>query len=244
MTDLARRQLRSLTAEAEKRLLITIARRLPKWVGPDHLTALGVLGMAGAGVCYRLVPLSSLALLGVNGFLFLNWFGDSLDGTLARVRERQRPRYGFYLDHLLDGVGSALLMAGLAGSGLVRPSLAAIGLVAYLLLQLAIALKAHATGVFQIAFGGFGGTELRLLMGAVNFVVWVLVETGRTLPTGMLETGFLVGLAALVLALARDAFVTARDLDRAERALWPRIADPARGRRVEEKQHLGSAARA
>jgi len=219
---LARRDLDSFTADAEKRLLVTIARRLPGWVSPDHLTAIGVVGMAGAGLCYRLVSLSPLALVAANVFLFLNWFGDSLDGTLARVRERQRPRYGFYLDHLLDGVGAAFLMAGLAGSGLVRPSLAASGLVVYLLFQLHIALKAHATGVFQIAFGGVGGTELRILIGAANLVLWALLEAGRPLPTQGLEGGFLLGLTTLVLLFARDAFVTARDLDRQERAILAR----------------------
>jgi len=214
---LARRDLHSFTADAEKRLLIAIARRLPAWVSPDHLTALGVVGMAGAGVCYRLVPLSGLALLAANFLLFLNWFGDSLDGTLARVRERQRPRYGFYLDHLLDGVGAALLMAGLAGSGLVRPSFGAIGLAVYLLFQLHIALKAHATGVFQIAFGGIGGTELRILMGAANVMLWVLVEAGFAPPQAAIEVTIGLGIAGLVALLARDAFVTARDLDRAER---------------------------
>jgi len=216
---LSRRELRSLTADSEKRLLIALARRLPAWVSPDHLTAIGVLGMAGAGLCYRLVSLSPLALVAATGFLFLNWFGDSLDGTLARVRERQRPRYGFYLDHLLDGVGAALLMAGLSGSGLIRPSLAAAGLVVYLLFQLHIALKAHATGIFQIAFGGIGGTELRILIGAANLVLWVLLEAGRPLPGAAIEACFGFGLVGLITILARDAFVTARDLDRQERCV-------------------------
>lgn len=214
---LARRELRSLTAETEKRLLIAIARRLPGWISPDHLTAIGVLGMAGAGLCYRFVPWSPHALILADAFLFLNWFGDSLDGTVARVRERQRPRYGFYLDHMLDGVGAALVLWGLAASGLLRPSLGAAALVAYLLLQLHIALKAHATGVFQIAFGGLGGTELRILVGAVNLLLWSLLAAGRSLPTSAIEGAFGLGLAGLVAILARDVFVTARDLDRQER---------------------------
>lgn len=225
MTPLASRQLRSLTAAAEERLLVAIARRQPDRIGPDHLTLLGGLGMAGAGLCYGLVPVSPFALLGVNLFLLLNWLGDSLDGTLARVRDRQRPRYGFYLDHLLDGAGSALLLAGLGCSGLVRPALAAIGLAFYLLFQLHIALKAHATGVFQIAFLGVGGTELRIVIGAANFVLWVLLEAGRQPSTGFLELAFAAGLTALLATLARDAFVTARALDREERRLWPAATD-------------------
>lgn len=225
---LARRQLQSITAQAEKRLLTAMARRLPDRIGPDHLTLLGGLGMAGAGLCYGLVPVSSLALLGANLFLLLNWYGDSLDGTLARVRDRQRPRYGFYVDHLLDGAGSALFMAGLGCSGLIRPSLAAIGLACYLLFQLHIALKAHATGVFQIAFGGFGGTELRILIGTANCVLWFLREAGRPPSTGWLEIAFVAGLSVLLTTLARDAFVTGRALDREERGLWPAATDRPR----------------
>src|SRR5262245_42403188 len=128
---LSRRELTGFTARIERKLLVALAERAPAWLSPDHLTALGALGMAGAGLCYRLVPLTSLALLGANLCLFLNWLGDSLDGTLARVRQRQRPRYGFYVDHLVDGVGALLVMAGLAGSGLVHPGLAAAALAGY-----------------------------------------------------------------------------------------------------------------
>jgi phosphatidylglycerophosphate synthase len=171
---LSRRDLRSVTAEAEKKILVSIAGRLPRWIGPDHLTALGAASMAGAGLCYWLLPFSALALLGVNFFLFLNWFGDSLDGTLARVRQRQRPRYGFYVDHLVDAFGAIFLLTGLALSGLGTPVAAAALLVAYLLLQIHIALKAHTTGVFQIAFAGVGGTEARILVGAMNLglLIW------------------------------------------------------------------------
>jgi len=165
---LSTRDLRSITAEKEKKILIALARRLPSWVGPDHLTALGVISMAGAGLCYRLLLLSPLALLGVNFFLFLNWFGDSLDGTLARVRQKQRPRYGFYVDHLVDAFGAIFLLGGLALSGLLSPYAALALLVAYLLLQIHIALKAHTTRVFQIAFFGIGGTEARILLGIMN----------------------------------------------------------------------------
>ncbi len=165
---LSTRDLRSFTAEAEKRILIALAERLPPWIGPDHLTALGVVSMFLAGLCYRFLPVTPLALLGVNLFLFLNWFGDSLDGTLARVREKQRPRYGFYVDHLVDAFGAIFLLGGLAASGLSSPSSALALLIAYLLLQIHIALKAHATSVFQIAFGGIGGTEARILLAGVE----------------------------------------------------------------------------
>ena len=212
---LSTRDLRSFTAEAEKKVLIALARRLPRWIGPDHLTALGVLSMAGAGLCYRLLVVSPLALLGVNFFLFLNWFGDSLDGTLARVRERQRPRYGFYVDHLVDAFGAIFLLGGLASSGLAAPFSALALLTAYLLLQIHIALKAHTTRVFQIAFGGVGGTEARILMGTLNLglLIWPGFQAMVT-PLCWLVAAVLVSL------VVADGVRTGRALDLEERSLW------------------------
>jgi phosphatidylglycerophosphate synthase len=209
---LSRRDLRSFTANTEKKLLIALARRMPPWIGPDHLTALGAASMAGAGLCYRLVAITPLAFLGVNVFLFLNWFGDSLDGTLARVREKQRPRYGFYVDHLVDAFGAIFLLGGLASSGLVAPLPALALLIAYLLLQIHIALKAHTTRVFQIAFGGIGGTEARILLAALNLglMLWPGLVEALT-PMVWLATA---GLAVLVVA---DGIATGRALDREER---------------------------
>jgi archaetidylinositol phosphate synthase len=209
---LSRRDLRSFTASAEKKILVALAKRLPAWIGPDHLTAIGVLSMAGAGLCYRLVAISPLAFLGVNLFLFLNWFGDSLDGTLARVRGRERPRYGFYVDHLVDAFGAIFLLGGLAFSGLVS-TYAALGLlIAYLLLQIHIALKAHTTRVFQIAFAGVGGTEARILVALVNTAVLIWPELQPTLsPLVWLAAAGLVGLTVA------DGVKTGRALDREER---------------------------
>ncbi len=209
---LSRRDLRSFTAASEKRLLVAMAKRLPSWIGPDHLTALGAVAMALAGVCYRLVAVSPLAFLGVNFFLFLNWFGDSLDGTLARVREKQRPRYGFYVDHLVDAFGAIFLLGGLAVSSLVAPMASLALLIAYLLLQIHIALKAHTTRVFQIAFFGIGGTEARLLVGALNLglMFWPGLTAALT-PMAWLAASALV---ALVVA---DGVATGRALDREER---------------------------
>lgn len=212
---LARRDLRGWTSRAERRLLVAIAERLPAWVEPDHLTALGAAAMAGAGLFYRLSLLSGWALLGVNLCLFLNWFGDSLDGTLARVRGRQRPRFGFYLDHLVDGAGAAALCAGLASSGLLPPALAAGVLVAYLLLQLHLALKAHAAGVFTMSFAGVGGTELRILLASLNALVAAAPGMPWLTGAGVLA---LLGLAG---TLVLDAARTARSLDAEERRLWP-----------------------
>jgi phosphatidylglycerophosphate synthase len=210
--ELSRRDLRSFTADAEKKVLIALARRLPPFIGPDHLTALGAISMAGAGLCYRLLPLSPLALLGVNLFLFLNWFGDSLDGTLARVREKPRPRYGFYVDHLVDAFGAIFLLGGLAVSGLASPFAALALLVAYLLLQIHIALKAHTTGVFQIAFAGVGGTEARILLASANLglLIWPGLGAWFT-PLAWLLAGVLVAV------VGADGVRTGRALDHEER---------------------------
>jgi phosphatidylglycerophosphate synthase len=209
---LSQRDLRSFTANYEKKLLIALAKRMPAWIGPDHLTALGAVSMAGAGLCYRLVAVTPLAFLGVNAFLFLNWFGDSLDGTLARVRNKQRPRYGFYVDHLVDAFGAIFLLGGLASSGLVAPFAALALLIAYLLLQIHIALKAHTTRVFQIAFGGVGGTEARILVGVVNLglMSWPALVSALT---PMVWAAVL----ALVVLVVADGIATGRALDREER---------------------------
>src|SRR6185295_3793602 len=128
----------SLLAAAEKRTLIWIATRLPGWVNSDHLTALGFVSLIFAGASYGAASVNPWALLLVIPFLALNWFGDSLDGTLARVRNRQRPRYGFYVDHILDALGMSILMAGMAFSGYLSPLVAGLFLVGYLLLSIEI----------------------------------------------------------------------------------------------------------
>src|SRR5690348_9369657 len=103
----------SVLAAAEKRLLIWMASRLPRWVNSDHLTAAAAVAMVGVGGCYWAASVWPSTLAGVIPFLALNWFGDSLDGTLARVRRQERPRYGYYVDHVLDAVGFAALICGL-----------------------------------------------------------------------------------------------------------------------------------
>src|SRR5215510_11503507 len=113
----ARRVHTSFSAEVERRVLVWLADRMPAWVNSDHLTALGLISMAGAGLAYWASRWSKWMLVGAIACLALNWLGDSLDGTLARVRQCQRPRYGFYVDHITDTVAAFFLMGGLALSG-------------------------------------------------------------------------------------------------------------------------------
>src|SRR5688572_11567600 len=115
----------SVLAAVEKRALIWIAHRLPLWINSDHLTALGAVAMVGAGAAFAAVPFSRWALALLPVCLAINWFGDSLDGTVARVRNTQRPRYGFYVDHVVDIANAVVLFAGLAVSGLCSPWIAA-----------------------------------------------------------------------------------------------------------------------
>src|SRR6266849_85335 len=113
----AQREQTSILAPLERAALRGLGRRMPSWVNSDHLSILGLVGMIGAGAFYAASKHNPLLLHLVNLFIFLNWFGDSLDGTLARYRNRQRPRYGFYVDHIIDTFGALFLLFGMACSG-------------------------------------------------------------------------------------------------------------------------------
>ena len=156
----------SLLAGIEKQALIWMAERLPGWVGSDHLTALGAFAMLGAGIAFWLAPGHPLAFLAAVAFLAINWFGDSLDGTLARVRHQERPRYGFYVDHVLDVIGILLLFSGLVAGGFMSPIIGAGFLIAYYLLTVEIALATHTVGTFRISYWKMGPTEMRILLAA------------------------------------------------------------------------------
>jgi len=158
----------SVLAALEKRLLLWLAERIPSRLNSDHLTVLGFAAQLLTGISYALARFDKLWLIVGIGFMVLNWFGDSLDGTLARVRNQQRPRYGFYVDHILDSIGSVALMGGLALSGYMSPALAISLLVLFLLLSIQSYLAAYTLGEFRMSFWSFGPTELRLLLVAGN----------------------------------------------------------------------------
>jgi phosphatidylglycerophosphate synthase len=166
-----RRIQESWVAAVEKRALFWLGARTPPWIGSDHLTALGLAAQIGAGVCYALAAWNRYALLGVIACLALNWLGDSLDGTLARVRQQLRPRYGFYVDHMVDSFGALALMGGLALSGYMHPRIAIGLLVAFLMLSIQSYLATHALGEFRLSFWRFGPTELRILLAVGNLAL-------------------------------------------------------------------------
>ena len=164
---------KSLTADVEKRALRLMALRTPAAINSDHLTGLGFVSQLLAGASYALASQGAWALLLASFFLVLNWLGDSLDGTLARVRDQQRPRYGFYVDHIADTFGALALMLGLAFSGYVHWQIAAGMLVGFYVLSIESFLTTYTMGHFHLSQGIFGPTEIRILLIVGNTVLLV-----------------------------------------------------------------------
>lgn len=164
----AQRVHNALTASFEKRLLIWMAQRTPAAIRPDHLTGLAFVSQPLAGAAYALASQDARALWLVNFFLFLNWLGDSLDGTLARVRHQERPRYGFYVDHIADTFGALALMAGLGCSGCLHWQIAGGMLVCFYVLSIESYLATYTMGRFVLSHGLFGPTEIRILLAIGN----------------------------------------------------------------------------
>jgi len=160
----AKRTQESFLAALEKRSLLWLAARTPFWINSDHLTLLGLVAMAGAGAGYWWSRTNPAGLFVVIACLALNWLGDSLDGTLARFRNCQRPRYGFYVDHVVDAFGALFLLGGLALSGYMSPVVAIGLLVAYLLLSIEVYLASYTLGDFKISYYKMSPTELRILL--------------------------------------------------------------------------------
>ncbi len=212
------REHRSFLAAAEKRALIAIARRLPPSVHSDHLTALALVAMAMAGAGFTLARWDVRSLWVVVVALALNWFGDSLDGTVARVRKVERPRYGFYLDHVLDIVGATLLFAGLAMSGFMTPLIALAMLIAYLLVSGEVFLATSVHGVFRMSFSGVGPTELRILLavGAMALFRDPYVDLGGLGRLRLFDFGGLIGIAGMAVALTVSVVRNATALARLE----------------------------
>jgi phosphatidylglycerophosphate synthase len=207
-----------LLGAAEKRLLVAIARRLPAWVTSDQLTLLGLGAMGGAGLCFWWSRWHPAALFAVIACLALNWFGDSLDGTLARVRGRLRPRYGYYVDHVIDLVGISCLLAGMALSGHMTPIVAVAFVAAYAMVSAEVFLATHAEGTFRLAFAGVGPTELRIILAVGIVRLYVQPTVAIAGWTGhLLDAGGVVAIAGLGLAFVVSAMRNTRTLYLAER---------------------------
>jgi phosphatidylglycerophosphate synthase len=208
----------SLLASLERRALVRLAALMPAWINSDHLTALGVAGMAGAGLAFAAAPWSRSTLALVPVCLALNWFGDSLDGTLARVRGQQRPRYGYYLDHAVDLANMAALCLGMAASGLIHPTLAIGVLAAYLAVCAEVFLATHAAGTFRLSFSLVGPTELRIVLsiGALAAMRTPIVSPFGAGHCALFDVGAVVAIVGLSVAFAVQSFRTARALSRLE----------------------------
>jgi phosphatidylglycerophosphate synthase len=167
----------SFTAATERKALLWLAARIPASINSDHLTVLGFAAMFLAGCSYAIARWNPWGLLLATLFLALNWFGDSLDGTLARVRNRQRPRYGFYVDHMIDSFGALFLMGGLAISSYIDWRIATGLLVAFLLLSIESYLASYTLGIFRLSFAKFGPTEIRILLGIANALLFFIPAT-------------------------------------------------------------------
>jgi archaetidylinositol phosphate synthase len=200
-------------AAAEKRLLVRIAGRLPRWINSDHLTAAAAVAMLGVGICFWVGGSVPMALTGIIPLLAVNWFGDSLDGTLARVRRQERPRYGYYVDHVLDAVGFAALMGGLVLGGFMSTGIGLGFLSAYYVLLVEVALAAQARGTFRIAFWRVGPTELRILLALGSLMLLrsptVVLAGSRWL---LFDIGGIVGIAGLAITFAVAAIQNGKAL--------------------------------
>lgn len=210
-----------LLAKPEKRVLRWIAARLPRWVLPDDLTALGVIAALGICVAYQLSNEDIVWLWAASGLLVLQWLGDSLDGTLARVRRIERPTYGYYIDHLVDAVATAAIGIGLGLSPLMLLSIGTLIVVAYLILSINVYLESYAFGRFSIGYGLVGPTEVRLILIGLNTAValgagldFVVAELELTLFD---VVGLAIAAAMIVLLLGRAAS-NLRELARKEPA--------------------------
>ena len=208
----------SFVAAAEKRALLWLAARTPAWINSDHLTLLGFAGNLAAGVFYALAGWEPLMLVGAVVCLTVNWLGDSLDGTLARVRNRQRPRYGFYVDHVIDTLSAFFLMGGLALSGYVHPAVAMGMLVAFLMLSVEVYLASYTLKTFRLSYAKFGPTEIRILLAAGSVALLfrpVIHIFGR--PYLLFDVGGVIAIVGMVGILTVSAICHTVQLYREER---------------------------
>ena len=201
-TAKAKREMAFLLAEPERWVLQAIARRTPLWLNSNHFTALGVIGATACGTAYSLSGQDPKWLWYASLALVVNWFGDSLDGTLARVRKAERPRYGYYIDHIVDAYATAVIGIGLGLSPFVRLDISLLLVLAYLTMSINVYLESAVFGVFKISYGKIGPTEARLLLIVANTVLWL---SATRFPGWrnevVIASNAVVGAAALAMAI-------------------------------------------
>jgi phosphatidylglycerophosphate synthase len=187
----------------ERPALKWLAAHMPAWVTPDVLTSLGIIASILIFVSYALTNVSQYFLILASFGFVLNWFGDSLDGTLARYRHIERPRYGFLIDHYVDAISTVLIFIGLGISPYVDLTVASMGVIAYLLVSIMVYLITYVTGVFNITNAKIGPTEIRVLAILANTTMLIIGNPKVNLPIfgpTTLYTLF-VGFIALLMTL-------------------------------------------
>ncbi|MBA4421368.1 MAG: hypothetical protein C0391_09495 [Anaerolinea sp.] len=200
-----KRIIHSITGPMEKRALLWLAARMPRFINPDVLSILGFLAAVLTGVSYLLSKNNPIFLwLASLGFI-LNWFGDSLDGTLARYRKIERPRYGYFLDHSVDVICITIILTGLAFSGYARLELAWAVNIIYLLLTLYTSLVNFTNREFQIAFAYIGPTELRIL--AIVASIWVYYNDSKFIHLSFGDFTFYEALLILLIVVFLPAYL-------------------------------------
>lgn len=208
----ARRELNGLLSAYEAPLLRSLAKALPSKILPDHLTLLGVFGAAltavSLAVCHHSKYFAFAALAG----LFLNWLGDSLDGTVARFRGVTRPRYGFFVDHLTDLASQVLIAIGLGASPFMRFDIVCLALIGYLILMVVTLVRLHVFRVMQIAYNGVGPTEIRVLIAAGIILAFEFATPSIRSPFGLINFFDAVALFVLCFALVTAIATFFRDL--------------------------------
>ena len=206
----------------ERPALQWLATRMPAWVTPDHLTFLGVIGGIIVAVSFALTAISPAYLWLASFGVFLNWFGDSLDGTLARYRHIERPRYGFFVDHIVDSFVETLIFLGIGFSPYVRLEFAEMALIAYLSVTIYVFLYTYVSDVFKISYGKLGPTEARALLILANMLIFFVGNPVVNLPASigpmnLYDLFVLVVTVILFYIFFSQSYVTARRLSAEDR---------------------------
>ena len=217
----------------EKKVLVWLAHRQPGWMTSDILTVIGTLGAVVIAVGFVLAGTVEIHYLWLSSLGFvINWYGDSLDGTLARVRNRQRPVYGYYLDHTVDAINEVIMFVGAGLSGLVHFEIAMLILVVYLLLTINVSVNAHLKKEFCLTYAKMGPTEFRIIMIAINTVLMyvnavrefflTMPFAGREVTLSALDAAAIVILFVLVLIYIVTVVKDAAEYDRLDPMPHPR----------------------
>ena len=192
---------KTILGPLERPALNWLVENLPAWVTPDHLTGLGLFASFLIFISYWATNFSMNFLWLASFGFFLNWFGDSLDGTLARKRKIERPLYGFFIDHIIDAISTFLIFLGLGFSPYLNMELALIALIGYLLLSIYTYLSTYTNNVFQISFGGLGPTEIRVLAIILNMVIYFIRDPQAKFYIGNITPLTFLDIAVMVVAL-------------------------------------------